>query len=63
MKKLVFSWFDAHRLNQKEVEDFDYMSNILSNFEEEYEELEEEVAFKLICDYQISFLKKLQAKY
>jgi hypothetical protein len=59
MKKLVFSWFDAHQLTQKEVEDFDYMNNILSNFEEEYEELEEEVAFKLICDYQISFLKKL----
>jgi hypothetical protein len=59
MKKLVFSWFDAHHLTQEEVEDFDYMSNILSNFEEEYEELEEEVAFKLICYYQISFLKKL----
>ncbi len=60
MKKLVFSWFDAHNLTQKEVEDFDYMSNILSNFEEEYEELEEDLCFKLICDYQISFLKKLQ---
>jgi hypothetical protein len=61
MKKLVFSWFDAHHLTQKEVEDYDYLSNILSNFEKEFEELEEEVALKLICDYQISFLKKLQA--
>jgi hypothetical protein len=50
-------------LTQKEVEDFDYMSNILSNFEEEYKELDEDVAIKLICDYQIFFLNRSGYKY
>lgn len=59
MKEEVFKWLDAHILTQKEVEDFDYLDNIISNYEEEFGELEEEDVINLICDYQIYFLKKL----
>lgn len=58
MQKEVFKWFDAHNFTSEEVEDFDYLLSILSNFEEEVEEFEEEEAIKLVCDYQIYFRKK-----
>ena len=58
----VFKWFDAHILTQKEVEDFDYLSDILYNYEDEFGELDEDEAIKLICDYQIYFLKKVKEK-
>ena len=38
---------------------FDYLENIISNYEEEFGELEEEDVINIICDYQIYFLKKL----
>ena len=53
MKKEVFKWFDAHILTQKEVEDFNYLSDILYNYEEEFGELDDDEVIKLICDYQI----------
>ena len=62
MKEKVFKWFDAHILTQKEVEDFDYLSDILYNYEDEFGELDEDEAIKLICDYQIYFLKKVKEK-
>ena len=58
----VFKWLDAHILTQKEVEDFDYLSDILYNYEDEFGELDEDEAIKLICDYQIYFLKKVKEK-
>ncbi len=62
MEKEVFKWFDAHNLTQKEVEDFDYLSDILYNYVDEFGELDEDEAIKLICDYQIYFLKKVKEK-
>ena len=62
MEKEVFKWLDAHKLTQKEVEDFDYLSDILYNYEDEFGELDEDEAIKLICDYQIYFLKKVKEK-
>ncbi len=59
MQEQVFKWLDAHNLTQKEVEDFDYLENIISNYEDEFGELEEDDVINLICDYQIYFLKKL----
>ena len=59
MKEKVFKWFDAHNLTSKEVENFDYLSDILYKYEDEFGELDEDEAIKLICDYQIYFLKKL----
>ncbi len=58
MKKKVFKWLDAHNLTQKEVEDLDYLLNLLSNFEEEFGEFEDDEAIGLVCDYQIYFRKK-----
>ena len=60
MKEEVFKWLDAHNLTQKQVEDFDYLSDILYNYEDEFGELEEDDVIKLICDYQIYFLKNLK---
>ena len=59
MKGQVFKWLDAHNLTQEEVEDFDYLSDILYNYEEEFGELDEDEAIELICDYQIYFSKKV----
>jgi hypothetical protein len=59
MQEQVFKWLDAHNLTQKEVENFDYLSDILYNFEDEFGEFDEDEAIKIICDYQIYFLKKL----
>lgn len=59
MKEEVFKWLDAHKLTLKEVEDFDYLENIISNYEDEFGELEEEDVINLIFDYQLYFLKKL----
>jgi hypothetical protein len=59
MKDKVFKWLDAHNLTKKEVEDFDYLSDILYNFEDEFGELDKYEVIKLICDYQIYFLKKV----
>ena len=61
MKEEVFKWFDAHEFSPEEVEDLEYLLNILSNFEENLEEeFEEEEAIKLALDYQIYFRKKLE---
>lgn len=57
MKEEVFKWFDAHEFSPEEVEDLEYLLNILSNFEEEFGEIEEEEAIKLAMDYQIHFRK------
>ena len=62
MEKEVFKWLDAHKLTRREVEDFDYLSDILYNYEDEFGELDEDEAIKLICDYQIYFLKKVKEK-
>ena len=59
MKEEVFKWLDAHNLTRRQVEDFDYLENIISNYEEEFGELEEDDVINIICDYQIYFLKKL----
>lgn len=59
MKEKVFKWLDAHKLTRSEVEDFDYLENIIPNYEEEFGELEEDDVINLICDYQLYFLKKL----
>ena len=60
MKEEVFKWLDAHNLTRRQVEDFDYLENIISNYEEEFGELEEDDVINLICDYQIYFLKKFR---
>ena len=59
MKEQVFRWLDAHKLTKKEVEDFNYLDDLISNYEEEFGELEEEECISLILDYQIDFLKNL----
>ena len=59
MTEILFKWFDAHNLTSKEVADFNYLSDLLCNFEEEFGEFEEDEAIKLICDYQIYFGKKV----
>jgi hypothetical protein len=59
MKEQVFKWLDAHNLTKREVENFDYLSDIVYNYEDEFGELEEDDAISFICDYQIYFLKKL----
>ena len=59
MQEQVFKWLDGHKLTRSEVEDFDYLENIISNYEEEFGELEEDDVINLICDYQLYFLKKL----
>jgi hypothetical protein len=58
MKEKVFKWLDAHKLTGEEVEDYDYLENIISNYEEEFGELEEDEVINLIRDYQIYFLKR-----
>jgi deoxyadenosine/deoxycytidine kinase len=57
MEEKVFKWLDAHKLTGEEVEDYDYLENIISNYEEEFGELEEDEVINLIRDYQIYFLK------
>jgi hypothetical protein len=59
MKKEVFKWLDAHVVVKGEVPDFNYLSDILYNYEEEFGELDDDEVIKLICDYQIYFLKKV----
>jgi len=59
MQEQVFKWLDAHKLTRSEVENFDYLKNIISNYEEEFGELDDDEVIKLICDYQIYFLKKV----
>ena len=48
----VFTWFNAHGLTQDEIKDTDYLFDILSNYEEEYGELDIDVATQLINEYQ-----------
>ena len=52
MQKSLFNWLDTHQLTQKEVEDFDYLEDLISNWEEEHGELEEEEAINHIFSYQ-----------
>lgn len=52
MKEQLFRWFDAHELTSDEISDFDYLYNLLENFEEEVGELSEFEAIELILDYQ-----------
>ena len=52
MQKSLFNWLDAHQLTQKEVEDFDFLEDLISNWEEEHGELEEEEAINFIFSYQ-----------
>jgi|APGre2960657444_1045066.scaffolds.fasta_scaffold68892_1 hypothetical protein len=59
MQEQVFKWLDAHVLDLGEVPDFNYLSDILYNYEEEFGELDDDEVIKLICDYQIYFLKKV----
>ena len=55
MKDQVFKWLDAHQLTEKEVEDFNYLEDLVYNWEEENYELEEEDLVDLILDYQVGF--------
>ena len=55
MKDQVFKWLDAHQLTEKEVEDFDYLEDLIHNWEEENYELEEEDLVDLMLDYQVDF--------
>lgn len=55
MKDQLFKWLDAHQLTEKEVEDFDYLEDLVHNWEEENYELEEEDLVDLILDYQVHF--------
>lgn len=52
MQKSLFNWLDAHQLTQKEVEDFDYLEDLVLNWEEEHGELEEEEVINCIFSYQ-----------
>ena len=55
MKDQLFKWLDAHQLTEKEVEDFDYLEDLIHNWEEENYELEEEDLVDLMLDYQVDF--------
>jgi NAD dependent epimerase/dehydratase family enzyme len=55
MKDQLFKWLDVHQLTEKEVEDFDYLEDLVHNWEEENYELEEEDLVDLILDYQVDF--------
>jgi len=55
----VFKWFDAHQLTSQEVQDFDYLSDILENFQENVQQLDDDLTIKLINDYQIYFTEKV----
>lgn len=57
MKELAFKWLDAHDLSENEILDFDYVYNLLTNFEEEQDfEFEEEEALEIVSDYQERFV-------
>jgi len=60
MKNQIFKWIDSYKLTKEEVKDFDYLENIITNYEDRYGELEEEDVINLICDYQIYFKKKIK---
>ena len=60
MKNQIFKWIDSYKLTKEEVKDFDYLENIITNYEDRYGELEEEDVINLICDYQIYFRKKIK---
>lgn len=55
MKDQLFKWLDAHQLTGKEVENFDYLEDLIRNWEEENYELEEEDLVDLMLDYQVDF--------
>ena len=55
MKDQLFKWLDAHQLTEKEVENFDYLEDLIHNWEEENYELEEEDLVDLMLDYQVDF--------
>jgi GTP cyclohydrolase FolE2 len=55
MKDQLFKWLDAHQLTEKEVENFDYLEDLIRNWEEENYELEEEDLVDLMLDYQVDF--------
>ena len=55
MKDQLFKWLDAHQLTEKEVENFDYLEDLVHNWEEENYELEEEDLVDLMLDYQVDF--------
>lgn len=55
MKDQLFKWLDAHQLTEKEVENLDYLEDLIHNWEEENYELEEEDLVDLMLDYQVDF--------
>lgn len=60
MKQKAFKWFDAHQLTAEGLSDYNYLEDLLENFQEAEEcELKAEEVVDIISSYQAKTRKKL----